>query len=102
MPAMIVSLTTEDAEAILAYDKGGLGDKLSITLPRPHERLPFMTIPHQMCVKIMRQHTFGRPGNPSRLPNFYNVFHLRVQHPPTVITRLQDYHGHLCLPFGWV
>lgn len=42
---VILKVTREDKNA------------LNITLPAPHESLPFMLIPHQICANIMRKYT---------------------------------------------
>ncbi|KAI1924874.1 hypothetical protein LOZ07_001504 [Ophidiomyces ophidiicola] len=47
------------AEVILKAAKEDAG-ALKITLPAPHESLPFMLIPHQICANIMRKYTDQR------------------------------------------
>ncbi|KAH1601513.1 hypothetical protein KXV70_004900 [Aspergillus fumigatus] len=52
----LLPLNETGAEVILKATKEDR-NALKITLPSPHESLPYMIIPHQICANIMRKYT---------------------------------------------
>lgn len=57
LQTLTLPLTAEAAEVILAYIREGLSDGLTISFPQPQVHFPFVTVPYNMCTKLMEKYT---------------------------------------------
>lgn len=56
-----IPLTTEAVNVILSHIKDGRGGGLTISFPPPQLRLPFITVPHDICADIIRRINTNEP-----------------------------------------
>lgn len=54
-------LTIEAVNVILSHMKDGRGGGLTISFPPPQLRLPFITLPHDICADIIRRINTDEP-----------------------------------------